>query len=221
MISVQKVTTSSSANQSSSSSSQQQQQQQTQPTPGIIRIHNAHAIIGFIKFLEGYYMILMTKKMPVAVLGYHVIYTIEDVNMIYIPYVDKIGKEINMDEQKWVISIWIDQRERDWFNVVYIFRYLKMFQTIDLRQNFYFSYSYDLTNTLQYNLTEVRQNENTNESAACKLIACKVKPSYKYVWNEFLLRPVSKKISHPWIVHLTHGYLSQSNILFKIIIQQF
>ena len=56
---------------------------------------------GFIKFLEGYYMILITKQLPVAVLGYHVIYTIEDVSMIYIPYVDKEkNKEINLDEQK-------------------------------------------------------------------------------------------------------------------------
>ena len=46
-------------------------------------------------------MILITKQLPVAVLGYHVIYTIEDVSMIYIPYVDKEkNKEINLDEQK-------------------------------------------------------------------------------------------------------------------------
>lgn len=32
-------------------------------------------------------------------------------------------------------------------------RYLKMFQNVDLSSNFYFSYSYDITHTLQYNLT--------------------------------------------------------------------
>lgn len=31
-------------------------------------------------------------------------------------------------------------------------RYVKMFQGIDLSSNFYFSYSYDLTHTLQYNM---------------------------------------------------------------------
>jgi hypothetical protein len=45
-------------------------------------------------------MILVTKQQPVAVLGYHNIYTIEDINMIYIPYVDKKNKEVNLDEQK-------------------------------------------------------------------------------------------------------------------------
>ena len=33
-----------------------------------------------------------------------------------------------------------------------IFRYLKIFLTVDLSSDFYFSYSYDLTNSLQYNL---------------------------------------------------------------------
>lgn len=32
-------------------------------------------------------------------------------------------------------------------------RYVKMFQSIDLSSNFYFSYSYDLTHTLQNNMT--------------------------------------------------------------------
>lgn len=31
-------------------------------------------------------------------------------------------------------------------------RYVKMFQSIDLSSNFYFSYSYDLTQTLQINM---------------------------------------------------------------------
>ncbi len=86
---------------------------------GILRTYNAYGIVGFIKFLEGYYMILITKHVPVAVLGYHVIYTIEDINMIYIPYIDKQTKDVNMDEQK----------------------YLKLFQLVDLRQNFYYRYA--------------------------------------------------------------------------------
>lgn len=86
---------------------------------GIVRTYNASVLLGFIKFLEGYYMVLVTKQLPVAILGYHVIYTIEDVTMIYIPYTDKNNiKEVNLDEQK----------------------YLKMFQSIDLRQNFYYRY---------------------------------------------------------------------------------
>ncbi len=69
---------------------------------GIIRTYQACALVGFVRFLEGYYMILITKQLPVAILGYHIIYTIEDFTMIYIPYVhpEKNLKEVNMDEQK-------------------------------------------------------------------------------------------------------------------------
>lgn len=69
---------------------------------GIIRKITGFVLVGFIKFTEGYYMILVTKQLPVAILGYHVIYTIEDVAMIYVPYVPEKpqNKEINLDEQK-------------------------------------------------------------------------------------------------------------------------
>ena len=60
-------------------------------------------------------------------------------------------------------------------------KYLKMFQNVDLSSNFYFSYSYDITHTLQYNLTPCnyfdrnlleknileRFNLNTKSSCVC------------------------------------------------------
>ncbi len=39
-------------------------------------------------------------------------------------------------------------------------RYLKMFQAMDMSSNFYFSYSYDVTNTLQMNQQEIIDDEN-------------------------------------------------------------
>ena len=46
-------------------------------------------------------------------------------------------------------------------------RYLKMFQSIDLSSNFYFSYSYDITHTMQYNMTppkHIRTKKLTNNT---------------------------------------------------------
>lgn len=67
----------------------------------------AHGLLGFIRFTEGYYMCLVTRHSPVAVIGYHVIYTIDETSMIYIPNnsYDKYQlanqiKEPNVDEQK-------------------------------------------------------------------------------------------------------------------------
>lgn len=69
---------------------------------------------GFIQFLEGYYVILITKRRKVSVVGHHTIYKIEDTTMIYIPH--ESVRVVHPDEA----------------------RYVKMFQSIDLASNFYF-----------------------------------------------------------------------------------
>ena len=42
-------------------------------------------ITGFVRFLEGYYIVLITKLRKMADIGGHSIYKIEDTSMIYIP----------------------------------------------------------------------------------------------------------------------------------------
>lgn len=42
-------------------------------------------LAGFVRFLEGYYLVLITKRRKMADIGGHSIYKIEDTNMIYIP----------------------------------------------------------------------------------------------------------------------------------------
>lgn len=71
-------------------------------------------VAGFVQFLEGYYIILVTERRRVAAIGLHVIYKIEDTRLIFIPH--EHFRIPNHDEP----------------------RYLKMFQSIDLSSNFYF-----------------------------------------------------------------------------------
>lgn len=96
---------------------------------GLKRTVSAFGIVGFVRFLEGYYMVLITKRRRVSLIGPHTIYKIEDTALVYIP--NDLVRYVHPEEQ----------------------RYVKMFQNVDLSSNFYFSYSYDLTHTLQYNLT--------------------------------------------------------------------
>lgn len=97
---------------------------------GPIHRGSAFGILGLIRFLEGYYLILISKRRRVAVIGGHTIYKIDDTDIIPIALENNKAKIGNPDEAK----------------------YLRMFQNVDLSSNFYFSYSYDLTRTLQYNL---------------------------------------------------------------------
>lgn len=76
---------------------------------------SAYGILGFVRFLEGYYLILVTKRTRCAVVGMHLIYTIKDTAIVRVNE-PKSGKQPHPLEQ----------------------RYLKMFMNIDLNSNFYF-----------------------------------------------------------------------------------
>ncbi|XP_067049338.1 polyphosphoinositide phosphatase-like [Acropora muricata] len=100
---------------------------------GLHRSISAYGIVGFVQFLEGYYIILITERRKEAQIGSHSIYKIGETKLI------PIGNEIvrqkvhHPDEAK----------------------YVKIFQNVDLSSNFYFSYSYDLTHNLQHQIGPV------------------------------------------------------------------
>ncbi|CAG9859794.1 unnamed protein product [Phyllotreta striolata] len=178
---------------------------------------SAFGIVGFIKFLEGYYIILITKRRKVSLIGHHTIYKIEDTSMIYIPH--ETVRIVNSDEA----------------------RYVKMFQNIDLASNFYYSYSYNLTRTLQYNLTSPKRfdtsnndseeedididleftdlsssiisNSSNSENVGIQNYGIRTQPHKKFLWNLHLLSDTVKTELHPdWILHIIHGFIGQSNI---------
>lgn len=148
---------------------------------------SAFGLIGFVRFLEGYYIILITKRRRVAVIGNHTIYKIEDTTTIYIPN-DSV-RYFHPDEQK----------------------YLKMFHSIDLSSNFYFSYSFDITHTLQYNLVLPR-NVRSPQSNPDRICGVRNKPHERFVWNMHLLSPVGQNLHCDWILYVIHGFIGQSNV---------
>ncbi|KAJ8951732.1 hypothetical protein NQ318_012583 [Aromia moschata] len=173
---------------------------------GFSKVVSAFGIVGFIKFLEGYYIILITKRRKVAVVGHHTIYKIEDTSMIYIPH--ESVRLLHPDEP----------------------RYVKMFQNIDLASNFYFSYSYDLTHSLQHNLNSPKQfisNFDTTISDTnipetdihldSSIISHSINGNSTEVQHFGVrtqpLKKVVKAELHPdWILYITHGFIGQSNI---------
>jgi hypothetical protein len=84
----------------------------------------AFGILGFVKFLKGYYLIMITQKKKIAKIGQHFIYQIKDMKMVPLfKWVSTMRKE---DENK----------------------YVDLFKKIKISEGFYFSYTYDLTHTL-------------------------------------------------------------------------
>ncbi|GAU95241.1 hypothetical protein RvY_06890-2 [Ramazzottius varieornatus] len=109
---------------------------------GFGRRISAFALLGFVRFLEGYSMILVTKRRKVASVGYHSVYKIEDTETI--PLAVDTGP--------------LSPREQ---------RYHKAFHSIDLSSNFYYSHTYDITHTLQHNMliTENLEKKSTGAPA--------------------------------------------------------
>ncbi|XP_048577491.1 polyphosphoinositide phosphatase-like [Nematostella vectensis] len=112
---------------------------------GLSRSMSAYGILGFVRFLEGYYIVLITERRKQAQIGAHTIYKVEDTKLVPIPNESIVQKIQHPDES----------------------RYVKIFQNVDLSSNFYFSYSYDLTHTLQHNMAPLIGPKDKSDKA-CK-----------------------------------------------------
>ncbi|KAG7272039.1 hypothetical protein CRUP_030143 [Coryphaenoides rupestris] len=150
-----------------------------------------------------------------ADIGGHSIYKVEDTTMIYIPN-DSV-RVTHPDEA----------------------RYVRIFQNVDLSSNFYFSYSYDLSHSLQYNLTLLQRPWELSSSAEPSVDeelhsqshqdsfdifedeglpmqvvnGLKNQPYYKYVWNGKLLERVQDIVHHDWLMYIIHGFCGQSKLV--------
>uniref|UniRef100_A0A182XFD2 SAC domain-containing protein n=1 Tax=Anopheles quadriannulatus TaxID=34691 RepID=A0A182XFD2_ANOQN len=165
-----------------------------------IRSISAYGVLGFVKFLEGYYLILVTKRTRCAFIGKHIIYTIKDTAMIRVN--EASSKQMHPLEQ----------------------RYVKMFNNVDLNSNFYFSYSYDLTHSLQYNLSapkfvgtrcDIVKDEPLvwqNRTGEKMTYAFRGVSRERFVWNAFHLKPMRDVVHKDWMLEIIHGFISQSSI---------
>ncbi|KAL5533429.1 FIG4 [Sanghuangporus sanghuang] len=140
-------------------------------------------VAGLIKFTAGWYMIAISKRSVVALLGGHYLYHCENTDMIPICFNQKIEKPA--EEQ----------------------RYINTFKQVDMSKNFYFSYTYDLTSTLQRNMTQPVPAE----------VADKWNFNDRFAWNYHMLTvPFATREGGPikshWILPLVHGHVDQAKL---------
>ncbi|KAH8912821.1 hypothetical protein BR93DRAFT_974261 [Coniochaeta sp. PMI_546] len=144
-------------------------------------------LLGFIKFTGPYYMLLITKKSTVAMIGGHYIYQIDGTELIPLTPRNFKADQRNTEES----------------------RFLAILNNLDLTRSFYYSYSYDTTRTLQYNIIRERN----------ALIKGEV-PTHDddfnpmFVWNHHLLQPAARTLNTPydWCRPIIHGYIDQAAI---------
>ncbi|RUS32457.1 SacI homology domain-containing protein, partial [Jimgerdemannia flammicorona] len=139
----------------------------------------AWGIIGFIRFTETYYISLITKKSVVALIGGHYIYHIDETELLPIGQPSKLEK--NSEEARYV--------------------------NVDLTKNFYFSYTYDITHTLQHNMT--RPLPTAEDSGSGDGSRDSGMPyNEMFMWNHYLLKNAftNFKNESDWILPIISGF---------------
>ncbi|CAI6856174.1 ANL_collapsed_G0044480.mRNA.1.CDS.1 [Saccharomyces cerevisiae] len=156
---------------------------------GLHKKITGYGLLGFIKFTCWYYLIMVTKYSQVAVIGGHGIYHIDGIDII--PITNNYKKpEKSSDEA----------------------RLLNIFKDLDLTKTFYFSYTYDITNTLQTNILR----EKLKAVDRCDItIPCGITDyNEMFVWNNNLLSPIFACIDtvFDWFQCIIHGFIDQVNV---------
>ena len=144
-------------------------------------------LLGFIRFTAAYYMLLITKRSQVAMLGGHYIYQIDGTELV--PLATSSSTRLRVDKHP---------EEA---------RFIGILGNLDLSRSFYFSYTYDITRTLQHNIVRQRQNLQADRRRPAQHDVNEM-----FVWNHHLLQPakVTMGNSYDWCLPIIHGFIDQA-----------
>lgn len=109
------------------------------------------ALLGFVRFLMGYYIVLITKERKAGQIGPCDVFGIEKTLMIPIFNSDS-QKQQNSSIFKRILNLGGGQSAIDLQIAKNEAKYLQIFQSIELTKDFFFSYTYNLTKNLQTNM---------------------------------------------------------------------
>jgi hypothetical protein len=179
---------------------------------GLKPIAKAYGIVGFVRFLDCYYLTLITRRAKVGSIGGNGIYTIKNTETFPIkPAEGGSGsdRDIHADPSSVLLSMWNRGKRSVGLGLtnreIAELRYQGLYQVVDLTKNFFFSYSYDLTRSLQENFL-------TNTSQPFP------PPPFKdmFAWNFFLTREVEgctdSSSSYNWVMPIIHGAFVQRKL---------
>lgn len=149
---------------------------------------SAWALLGFIRFTGAYYMLLVTKRSQVAMLGGHYVYQIDETELISLTTSNSSRSRPDNQEEA---------------------RYIAILNNLDLTRSFYFSYSYDITRTLQANVCRERKAHQDGRPHDLPHDF-----NTMFIWNHHLLSPAIKALKDPyrWCLPIIHGYVDQAKM---------
>lgn len=158
------------------------------PSGGLKFKCSTWGLLGFIRFTGAYYMMVITKRKQVAIIGGHYVYQVDGTELISLnPTTISRFKAFDSEEG----------------------RFVGILHNLDLSRSFYFSYSYDITRTLQKNIVRKR--------ALLQKGLVEVDTDYRntmFIWNHHLLEPAFAALRKPydWCLPIIHGFVDQATL---------
>ncbi|CAF3328579.1 unnamed protein product [Rotaria socialis] len=155
----------------------------TSPNVNGARVISIDGIIGIINLISGPYLIVITSKIHVGDINGHEIYRVKTTEII--PYARNTS---HLNE----------------YQLKYNEKYLSMLAVVLHTESFYFSYTYDLTHTLQ------RLQTSSPNFHSTPFIE---RADDRFVWNHYLLRQFSNNRSIiRFALPLIHGFIAISKL---------
>ena len=178
---------------------------------GLKPIVKAYGIVGFVRFLDCYYLTLVTRRAKVGSIGGNGIYTIKNTETIPLKPAERspLPNADDIDPSAVLLSMWNRGKRSVGLGLtnreIAELRYQGLYQVMDLSKGFFLSYTYDLTRSLQENFL---------------LTATKPypPPPFKemFAWNHFLTREfeacLSSLTSFYWLNPIVHGSFVQRRV---------
>ena len=145
-------------------------------------------LLGFIRFTGAFYMLVITKRSQVAMIGGHYIYQVDGTELVSLTMSSSSRFRVDRDAEE--------------------ARFIGILSNLDLSRSFYFSYSYDITRTLQHNILRERQAMQQGNADSS--------PKHRnsmFVWNHHLLDPASEALKNTddWCLPIVHGFVDQAS----------
>ncbi|KAN0060124.1 phosphatidylinositol-3,5-bisphosphate 5-phosphatase [Thecaphora frezii] len=172
---------------------------------GLREVGRFFGIVGFVRFTSTYYMVLISRRSVVALIGGHYIYHCDETVILPVCHPTILAALPGRTKAQ-------DQEEA---------RLLQLFKQVDLGKNFYFSYTYDLTKTLQDNLTSSPEPAALRTPPSLRPSVTAWGYNEKFIWNHHLLLPAFGGCEHTeagedprngWVLPLVYGFVDQAKL---------
>lgn len=163
-----------------------ERQQSMSATSSAMRRLEAVAVLGCVRFALGYYLVVVTERRLAGYIGAHRIFEATQVHLVSLLMAtsedsETVATEPRRGNEKGVAA----RRHMDRHYAA------KLLSTLSRPGTFFYSHTYDLTNTLQANMmtTAAGADEPVDPTRAAGPVPHPRRRRMQYVWNEYLMEP--------------------------------